>query len=258
MQTAPDGTFIRSPCPWRCPSSGCVGPWSAARAGRLAGLVLEQVDGVAGVVPQQVVGPAAGLAEGVRVGAAEEVRLTTRCWRLQLARHDAAVHPLVARVEAPGVAHHGDERRCVLRVDHGSQSARLGHRDLHQDVLAGVEALDGLGGVQRGRRGQDRPPPRRAAPGTRPRSSDQCGMPCCRRPPRCRRRRRRRASPPRPVDPGDRRQMLLGDRPLLRPSRSLTAPYLRELPTVTLIVDNSEVHRPPPRPTGRHGPPPRR
>ena len=44
-------------------------------AGRLAGLVLEQVDGVARVVPQQVIGPTAWLAKRVLVLAPEEERL---------------------------------------------------------------------------------------------------------------------------------------------------------------------------------------
>ena len=70
----------------------------------LAGLILKQVDRVAGVVPQQMVRPAPRLAERVHVGAAEEVRLHVHLLHLQLARLDALVHPLVARVEAARVA----------------------------------------------------------------------------------------------------------------------------------------------------------
>ena len=62
----------------------------------LAGLVLEQVDRVRGVVPEQVVGPAARLPGRVHVGAAEEVGLHVHLLDGQLARDDAVAHPLVA------------------------------------------------------------------------------------------------------------------------------------------------------------------
>ena len=59
-------------------------------------LVGEQVDGVRGVVPQQVVGPAARLAERVHVRAAEEVGLHVHLLDVELAGDDPLVHPLVA------------------------------------------------------------------------------------------------------------------------------------------------------------------
>ena len=65
------------------PSVGCRGPWT--RVGlhdRAAGLVREQVDRVGGVVPEQVVGPAARLAEGVHVPAPEEVGLDVQLLEL--------------------------------------------------------------------------------------------------------------------------------------------------------------------------------
>ena len=58
------------------PSSGWIGPWIAlACDDRLAGLIGEQIDRMRGVVPQQMVGPAARLALGVHVRAAEEIGL---------------------------------------------------------------------------------------------------------------------------------------------------------------------------------------
>ena len=48
-------------------------------------LVSEQVDGVRGMVPQQVVGPAAGLTGSVHVGAAEKVGLHIHLLNVQLA-----------------------------------------------------------------------------------------------------------------------------------------------------------------------------
>jgi hypothetical protein len=50
-----------------------------------AGLVGEQVHRVRGVVPQQVVGPAARLAQRVHVGAAEEVGLHVHLLDVELA-----------------------------------------------------------------------------------------------------------------------------------------------------------------------------
>ena len=63
----------------------------------LAGLVLEQVDGVGGVVPQQMVGPAPRVAGGVDVLAAEEIGLHVHLLDLQLAGLDLLVDVLVAR-----------------------------------------------------------------------------------------------------------------------------------------------------------------
>ena len=124
---------------------------------RLAGLVREQVHRVAGVVPEQVVGPAARLAERVHVGAAEEVGLHVHLQHLQLAGDDLLVHPLVARVEAARVAGHRDEAGLLLHLDDRlGVRQRVGHRDLDLDVLAGAHALHRLLGVHlRGRRQDD-------------------------------------------------------------------------------------------------------
>ena len=112
VQIAPDGTFSPMLMSMAMPSVGCIGPCSAwQRETVCAGLVLEQIDGVAGVVPQQVVGPAARLAQRVHVGAAEEVRLHVHLLHLQFAGLDALVDPLVAGIEAPRVSGHRDERR---------------------------------------------------------------------------------------------------------------------------------------------------
>ena len=91
------------------PSVGWIGPWIAlAFTIGLPRLVGEQVDGVRGVVPQQVVGPAARLAERVHVRAAEEVGLHVHLLDVEFAAPDPLAHPLVARVEAARVAAHRD------------------------------------------------------------------------------------------------------------------------------------------------------
>ena len=76
------------------PRLGWIGPWIAlACTIGLPRLVGEQVDGVRGVVPQQVVGPAARLAERVHVGAAEEVGLHVHLLDVELAGDDPAGAP---------------------------------------------------------------------------------------------------------------------------------------------------------------------
>ena len=76
------------------PSSGWIGPCTAlACTIGSPRLVREQVDRVRGVVPQQVVGPAARLAERVHVGAAEEVGLHVHLLDVELAGDDLACAP---------------------------------------------------------------------------------------------------------------------------------------------------------------------
>src|SRR5213593_3054103 len=82
--------------------------------GYFAGLVLEEIDRVAGMMPQQMVRPAARLAFGIHVGAAEKEGLYDQVLQLQFARFDSLVNPLMARVEAAGVSAHGHETRFFL------------------------------------------------------------------------------------------------------------------------------------------------
>ena len=117
-----------STCPSRCRARDASGP--ASRWPCTTGLPVwygEQVDGVRGVVPQQVVGPAARLAEGVGVRAAEEVGLHVHLLDRELAGGDPLVHPLVARVEPSRMAAHRDQPRLLLLRDH-----RLGRRPAHR------------------------------------------------------------------------------------------------------------------------------
>ena len=122
----------------------------------LTGLVLEEIHRVAGVVPQQVVGPAPGLAEGVRVRATEEERLAHQMLKAKLPGLDPVVHPLVARVEAPDMVRHRHQAGFALHLGHPFRTReRVGHRDLDQHVLAGAHRLLGLVGVDRSRRRED-------------------------------------------------------------------------------------------------------
>ena len=122
----------------------------------LAGLVLEQVDGVGGVVPEQVIGPAARIAGGVDVLPSEEIGLHVHLLDLQFAGLDLLVHVLVARVETPHVAAHGGDAGFLgdLHQVLGVLDA-VGDRNFHQHVLAGAHHLLALAEVHLGRRGQD-------------------------------------------------------------------------------------------------------
>src|SRR3546814_4599752 len=60
-----------------------------------AGLPGEKVDRMRGMVPQQVIGPAARLSLGVHVMAAKEIGLHVHLLDRQITRHDPAVNPLV-------------------------------------------------------------------------------------------------------------------------------------------------------------------
>ena len=116
-----------------------------------ASLVLEQVNGVTSVVPQQVVGPGTGLTLGVGVGTTEEVGLNVHLLDVQFASLDLVVNPLVRRVETTGLTRHGHQTGALLYFN---QLAGIfdvvGHRDFNHHVLASFQTLDGLGGVHGG------------------------------------------------------------------------------------------------------------
>ena len=105
---------------------------------RAPGLIGEQIDRVGGVVPEQMVGPTARLAERVRVGAPEEVRLHVHLLDRVVAGLDPLVHPLMTRIEAAGVAAHRDEAGLLLdRHDRFTVGQVVAQRDLDLHVLAG-------------------------------------------------------------------------------------------------------------------------
>ena len=111
---------------------------------------------MAGVVPQQVVGPRARLAGRVHVLAAKEVGLDVHLLHVQLTRLDPLVDPLVAGVEAAHVPGHADHAGLLLdRYQPLGIGDRISDWDLDQDVLAGAHGHLGLIGVDLGRTGDD-------------------------------------------------------------------------------------------------------
>jgi hypothetical protein len=119
-------------------------------------LVAEQVHGVRGVMPQQVVSPAARLAQRVDVSAPEEVGLHIHLLDGQLTREDAPVDPLVRRIEAARVAHHAHQAAATRGIRHGLGVApAVRERDLHLHVFARGQALQRLRGMHLRGRAQD-------------------------------------------------------------------------------------------------------
>ena len=110
-----------------------------------ARLVGEQVYRVRGVVPQQMVGPAAGLAQGVHIAAAKKIGLHVHLLDIEFARPNPVVHPLVAGVKAPGVAAHGHQAFFLGELHHFSRVApAISQRNFHLHVLARAQAGQGL------------------------------------------------------------------------------------------------------------------
>jgi len=85
---------------------------------RRSALVGEQVDRVRGMVPEQVVGPAAGFAQGIDIAAAEEIGLYIELLQIELAGNDLLMHILVARIEAPRVTAHRYKTAAARQLDH--------------------------------------------------------------------------------------------------------------------------------------------
>jgi len=90
---------------------------------------------VRSVVPEQMVGPIARLAQCIHVGAPEEIRLHIHLLDIELAPLDLLVHPLMARIEASRVPAHRHQAGLPLQCRHlrGALEA-IGQPDLHLDV----------------------------------------------------------------------------------------------------------------------------
>ena len=139
------------------PSVGWIGPLHRITIGNhLASLILEQVDRVRGMMPEQMIGPAARLAGRIRVGATEEVGLHVHLQNLELALLHPLVNPLVARVEPPHVSRHAVDAGLLGDLSQllGVRDA-VGDRDFDQHVFAGAHHLFALAKVHLRRRGED-------------------------------------------------------------------------------------------------------
>ena len=119
-------------------------------------LVGEQVHRVRRVVPKQVVGPAARLAQRVHVAAPKEVGLHIHLLDVERAALHLLVHVLVAGIEAAGMAAHRDPARFFLQRHHGLRILQaVGQRNLDLHMLAGPQARHRLCRMHLRRRAQD-------------------------------------------------------------------------------------------------------
>ena len=172
-QRARRATAGRRTCPWRCRARGWGGPWLAqARSGtspvwwRNRSTVWQAWCHSRWSV-QDRGWPSAFVFSRRRknvsatrccsVSSPAAMRRWTHWW-LGLKRR--VWHTMAVSAGAPLG---GDDRLGVGQA--------VGHRDLDEDVLAGLHRLDGLGGVQRRGRGEDRRRRRAGSPSASPRSS---------------------------------------------------------------------------------------
>ena len=86
-------------------------------AGHLAGLILKQIDRVAGMVPQQMIRPAARIARSVDVFAAEEISLHVHLLDVYFTGGNLVVDQLMRRIKAAHMARHGDHAGFLLGGD---------------------------------------------------------------------------------------------------------------------------------------------
>ena len=104
---------------------------------RLVENPLREIDGVATVMPEEVVDPRARLAVHVQVRAAEEVRLDDHVMQVEGALADPPVDFAVRARKPPSVGDHADFARLALRVQHPLCVGEIkAHRNLDLDVLA--------------------------------------------------------------------------------------------------------------------------
>ena len=111
-------------------------------------LILEEINGVGRVMPEQVIRPRPRLAEGVHVGASKEIGLHVHLLDFEFALGNTAMYPLVRRIESSGMTDHANEPRGFLRLcDRLGISPTVGQRNLNLHVFAGMQALECLMGV---------------------------------------------------------------------------------------------------------------
>ena len=123
---------------------------------RAACLIREQIHRVRGMVPEQMVGPAAGVAKRVHIGATEEEGLHVQMLERELARNNSPMDPLVARIESAGMPNHGDETCALLQREYGTGVCQLiGERNLDLYMFACPQALHCLRSMHLGRRTQN-------------------------------------------------------------------------------------------------------
>src|SRR2546421_11122650 len=93
--------------------------------GNLTGLVMKQIDSVAGMMPEQMIRPASGFSFRIHVGPAEEKCLNDQMLQLEFTGFDSLVDPLMAWIESPSMSAHRYEAGLFL---HRKDSLGVGKR----------------------------------------------------------------------------------------------------------------------------------
>ena len=121
-----------------------------------SGLVGKEVYGMGGVMPEEMVGPAARLAQGIDVGTPKKISLHIHLLDVVLAAGDSLADPLMTRIKTPGMAHHGDPPLLLLQVrERLGIRPRIRHRDLDLNMLASPKTLHRLFGMNLSRRAKN-------------------------------------------------------------------------------------------------------
>ena len=121
-----------------------------------AALVGKQIHCVRCVMPQQMIRPAAGLAERIHVRAAKEVGLHIHLLNVEFASFDLLVHILMRRIEAPRVATHRHFSAGLGSLHHFlTFSIHITQRNFHLDMLACFKAGKRLRGMHLRGRAED-------------------------------------------------------------------------------------------------------
>jgi hypothetical protein len=103
---------------------------------------LKQIDRVAGVVPEQMVRPAARLAEQIQIRAAKEKCLHDQLLYFQFTCLNPVTDPLVTWIESARVTDHRNLAGFLLHInDTSGISKRVRHRYFNHDMLSGTHDL---------------------------------------------------------------------------------------------------------------------
>jgi len=114
-------------------------------AGFLSGLVLKKINRMAGMMPEQVVCPAARLAKCVHIGTVEKIGLHIHLLDFDIPGGDFVVYPLVRWIEAAHVTCHGDQTCLLLHEDPDNANAHnlLGTLAIEAELFeASIEFLE--------------------------------------------------------------------------------------------------------------------
>ncbi len=121
-----------------------------------SGLISKEIHCMGGVMPEEMIGPASRLSQGIDIGTPKKIGLHIHLLNVVLTAGNSLADPLMTWVKTPGVAHHGDTALLLLQVrERLGIFPRIRHRDLDLNMLASPETLHRLVGMNLGRRAEN-------------------------------------------------------------------------------------------------------